>query len=111
MTLVATKNAAEFKTNVVDNDKLVIVDFWAAWCPPCRMMAPVLEKIAHDMSDKVDVVKVDVEASDENQQLAAAHGVQGIPNLQIYKAGKLVDELVGYRPGDVLTTEITKHLS
>lgn len=111
MALVNTTTKQEFAKSTRENPKLAIVDFWAAWCPPCRMMAPVLESIAKDMDDQVDVVKVDVEASNDNQLLASEHGVMGIPNLQIYKAGKLIDELVGYRPKEVLLAELKKHLA
>lgn len=111
MAQISTKTVDEFQAKAVDNSKVAIVDFWASWCPPCRMMAPILESIAKDMDDKVDVIKVDVEASADNQKLASDHGVQGIPNMQIYKGGKVVAELVGYRPKDALLTELNKYLA
>lgn len=109
MALYNTTTKDEFQQKVVNSDKVVLVDFWAQWCPPCRAMAPVLEAIAKDM-DGVDVVKVDIEASGENNQLATEHGVRGIPNMQVYKGGTVVDELVGMRPQAVLEDELRAHL-
>lgn len=111
MAVIPITTKQEFETHVLKNTKLVVVDFWAAWCPPCRMMAPVLEKLATEMDKQLDVVKVDVEASLDNQQLASEHGVQGIPNMQVFRAGKVVDELIGFRPQPVLEDELRKHLA
>lgn len=110
MALYNTLTKKDFKEKVLESDKLVLVDFWAKWCPPCRMMAPILEKVARDMDKDLDIVKVDVEESPENQMLGAEHGVQGIPNMQVFKDGKKVDELIGMRPEPVLIDELKKHL-
>lgn len=109
MALYNTTTRDEFKQKVLDSNNVVLVDFWAQWCPPCRMMAPILEKVASDMKG-VDVVKVDVEASPDNNRLAAEHGVQGIPNMQVFKHGVVVEELVGMRPQSVLEQELKAHL-
>lgn len=109
MALYSTTTRDEFKEKVLENSNLVLVDFWAQWCPPCRMMAPILEDVAKTM-EGVDVVKVDVEASPDNNRLAAEHGVQGIPNMQVFKNGVVVDELVGMRPKAVLEEELRSHL-
>lgn len=109
MALYNTTTKDEFEEKVLNSKNLVLVDFWAEWCPPCRAMAPVLEAVAKDM-DGVDVVKVDIEASGANNQLATEHGVRGIPNMQVYKDGKVVDELVGMRPQAVLEDELRAHL-
>lgn len=109
MALYNITTEAEFDEKVIKSQQLVLVDFWAAWCPPCRAMAPILDEIASSM-DGVDVVKVDIEASAENQALATKQGVQGIPNMQVFKHGKQVDELVGMRPKDVLRDELKNHL-
>lgn len=105
MALYNTTTRLEFDEKVLQNTNLVLVDFWAQWCPPCRMMAPILESIAKTM-DGVDVVKIDVEASADNSQLASEHGVQGIPNMQVYKGGTLVKELIGARPQAILEQEL-----
>lgn len=110
MAVVNTTTNSEFDTHVINNDKVVLVDFWAQWCAPCRMMAPILESVAEKIGDDVEVVKVDVEASPDNGQLAGKYGVQGIPNMQIFKGGKVVDQLIGMRPQPVLEDELKKHI-
>lgn len=107
MALHSTTTKAEFEEKVLHNDKLVLVDFWAQWCPPCRMMAPILEDTAKKMDKDIDIVKVDVEASGDNGALAANYGVRGIPNMQVFKNGTVVKELIGARPVDVLRDELS----
>ncbi len=111
MSLINTTTNDEFTKNVLESNKLVLVDFWAEWCPPCRAMAPILETTAKKMDKSVDIVKVNIEATDDNAALAQKYGVQGIPNMQIFKDGKVVDQLVGLRPADVLEDELAKHLA
>lgn len=110
MSVINTATKDEFKTNATDSGKVVLVDFWAEWCPPCRAMAPVLEQLAKKYGDKLDVVKVDIEASADNNRLAGEHGVQGIPNMVIYKNGKVVKNLVGMRPAPVLEHELQEFI-
>jgi thioredoxin 1 len=110
MSLYNITTSAEFIEKVISNDKVVLVDFWAQWCPPCRAMAPVLEAITKKLDGKVDVVKVDVEASTDNARYAQQYGVQGIPNMQIFVRGKVVDVLVGMRPEAALVDELNTHL-
>ncbi len=110
MALLNITSRKEFEEKVLNSEKVVLVDFWATWCPPCRMMSPILEDIAKRMDDGVDVVKVNVEDSEENGALAQEHGVQGIPNMQVFKGGKVVDEFVGMRPANVLEEDLKKHL-
>lgn len=109
MAVQNTLTKSEFKEKVLDSDKVVLVDFWAAWCAPCRMMAPILENVDKKIGG-VDIVKVNVEESPDNGELAAEYGVQGIPNMQVFKGGKVVDQLVGMRPEPVLEDELKKHL-
>lgn len=111
MATISTIGKEDFRTEVLENNKVVLVDFWAPWCPPCRMMAPILENIADKYADTVSVVKVNVDESADNQRIAAEHGVSGIPNMQLFKNGQVVDELIGARPQDVLEEEITKQLA
>ena len=93
-----------FKQEV--SEGLVLVDFWAAWCGPCKMIAPVLEELDADMDDKVKIVKVDV---DENQQTASEYGIMSIPTLLFMKDGETVDKVVGFRPKEALAELVEKH--
>ncbi len=106
MSVVNTTTKTEFKNQVVESQKVVLVDFWAEWCPPCRAMAPVLAHLARTHEGKLEVVKVNVEESQDNAALAQEHGVQGIPNMVVYKGGKQVKNIVGMRPAPVLENEL-----
>ncbi|ALC89747.1 thioredoxin [Bacillus sp. FJAT-18017] len=86
---------------------LVLVDFWATWCGPCKMIAPVLEEIDGEIGDKVKIVKLDV---DENPETASQYGVMSIPTLLLMKDGEVVDKVVGYQPKENLTAVIENHL-
>lgn len=110
MALLATTSRDEFSDKVLKNDKVVLVDFWADWCPPCRMMVPILDKVADKMTDDVDVVKVNIEEHEENAQIAAEYGVQSIPNLLIFKDGQVVSSLIGMTPEPALVDELKKHI-
>jgi len=87
-------------------DGLVLVDFWAPWCGPCKMIAPVLEEIDGDMGDKVKIVKLNV---DDNQETAGEYGVMSIPTLLLMKDGNVVDQVVGFQPKEKLAELINKH--
>jgi thioredoxin 1 len=89
------------------NEGVVLVDFWAPWCGPCKMIAPVLEELDGDMGDKVKIVKVDV---DENQETAGKFGVMSIPTLLVLKDGEVVDKAVGYQPKEALAEVLNKHI-
>ena len=86
-------NNDNFNKEVLESDQLVLVDFWATWCGPCQMIAPVVEQIAKEHSDKLKVGKVNV---DDNQELAIKYGVMSIPTLMFFKAGNLVNTGVGF---------------
>lgn len=110
MSVLNTTTKADFEKKAVQSDKVVLVDFWAEWCPPCRAMAPVLEHLARKYDGKLDVVKVNIEESRDNAMIANEHGVQGIPNMVVYKGGTLVKNLVGMRPAPVLENELKEFL-
>lgn len=88
---VTSKN---FKEEVLESDLLVLVDFWASWCGPCKMMSPVVEQIAKEMDGKAKVCKVNI---DEEQDLAMKYGIMSIPTFLIFKDGKVVNSAVGVR--------------
>lgn len=85
---------------------LVLVDFWAAWCGPCKMIAPVLEELDAEIGDKVKIAKLDV---DNNQSTAAEFQVMSIPTLLLFKDGKVVDKTVGFQPKEALKAFVEKH--
>lgn len=97
---------ASFK-EVISSDKPVLVDFWATWCGPCRMLAPIIEELAQDFDGKVVVGKVDV---DNNQQVSMEYGIRNIPTVLIFKNGEVVDKIVGVSPKEVIAEKLTAQL-
>lgn len=88
-------NSTQEFDDMIKQNKYVLVDFWAAWCAPCRMVAPVIEKIAEQYSGKINVAKVDV---DEQQELAIRYGIQSIPTVIFFKDGRLASKEIGVKP-------------
>ena len=98
-----TISDATFEAEVLQSDLPVVVDFWAPWCGPCRMVAPVIERLSAEMDGKIRFAKVNV---DDNPQYAAQFGVQGIPTLLLIKDGEVVDRVVGALPEQALRAKI-----
>ncbi len=96
-------NDVSFEKEVMQANELVIVDFWAPWCAPCRLIAPVLEEIAKDYAGRVKVVKLN---TDESQNTAAKYNIRSIPTLKIFRNGEEVDELIGAVPKHLIVNKI-----
>lgn len=97
-----------FNQEVLKSDTPTLVDFWAVWCGPCRMVAPVVDEIAREQGSKLKVMKLDV---DENQNTAMAYGVMSIPTLILFKNGQPVERIVGFRPKGDMEKKILPHLA
>ncbi|MEC5395203.1 thioredoxin [Bergeyella sp. RCAD1439] len=96
-----------FKETVLNSDKPVLVDFWAVWCGPCRMLGPIIEEVSADFEGKAVVGKVDV---DNNQQVSVDYGIRNIPTMLIFKNGEVVDKIVGVAPKEVIAEKLSAHL-
>ena len=99
--------SANFASKVLQADKPVLVDFWATWCGPCRMLAPVVERLSAEYAGRVDVYKVNV---DDCNDLAAQYQIMSIPTLMLFKNGKVVDKVIGVQPSDVLKNMLDRAL-
>jgi thioredoxin 1 len=99
---------ATFQSEVIESDKPVLVDFWAEWCGPCHMIAPVLDEIAAEQGDSLKIAKVNV---DENGQSAQQNGVTSIPTMVLFKNGQPVERIVGAQPKERLLDQLKPHLS
>ncbi len=97
-----------FQDEVIKSETPVLVDFWAEWCGPCKMIAPVVEELAKEYDGKLKVGKMDVDA---NQDLSGQLGIRSIPTLLIFKGGRVVDQVVGAVPKRVLVERLSKHLN
>ena len=98
-------NKANFEKEVLQSDLPVLVDFWAPWCVPCQMMAPILDNLALEMAGKIKVTKVNTEDGD-NQDLAMTYQIQSIPNMKLFKGGKIIGEFIGLRNLETLKGDI-----
>ena len=102
-------NGKNFEAEVLNSESPVLVDFWASWCMPCKMMSPVLDELAAEMDGKVKVVKINT-GEEENQELASKYNIQSIPNLKVFKGGEIVGEFVGMKSKASLKADLEKLL-
>ncbi|HEY3412286.1 MAG TPA: thioredoxin [Armatimonadota bacterium] len=100
-------NEANFKQEVLDSSIPVLVDFWAPWCGPCRMVGPVVDEIAKDYAGKLKVVKVN---TDEAPGVAGSYNIMSIPTLMIFKGGERVDQIIGAQPKQAIVGKLSPHM-
>jgi len=98
---------SNFDKEVLESDVPVLVDFWAEWCGPCKMIAPSVEELANELEGKAKIGKVDV---DNNQQVASKFGIRSIPSLLIFKNGEVVDQIIGAVPKNQIQSKLEAHL-
>ena len=98
---------ANFEQEVINNEKTVLVDFWAEWCGPCRAVSPILDQIAAENSDKLDIVKLNV---DEHPALAAKYQITSIPAMKVFQKGEVVKTVIGAKPKPQLEKDLADYL-
>jgi thioredoxin 1 len=99
---------ATFQADVLSSDKPVLVDFWAEWCGPCRMVSPILDEIAGEHADKITIVKVNV---DEEPALAQQYGITSIPAMQVFQGGEVVKSIIGAKPKPALLADLSAFIN
>lgn len=104
MTRIISSN--EFQQNVLSGNEVVLVDFFAEWCGPCKMIAPTIEELGNEMKGKAKVFKVDI---DKSGDLAEKYEIMGVPTLMIFKNGKAIDKIVGFQPKEILKTKLEQY--
>ena len=105
--LIANSTTASWDKDVIDHNGLVLVDFWAVWCGPCRMIAPTIEELAGEYKEKLKVVKLN---TDENPDIASRYKIMGIPTIMFFKNGEKVDQMVGAVPKPQIKSKIDSFL-
>jgi thioredoxin 1 len=106
--VILTLNEENFDDHLTSCREPILVDFWASWCAPCKLIAPVLDELAEELSGRARIAKVDVEASGD---LTNRFGVSSIPTLILFKDGRVVDQLIGAAPKDQIRRMVLKHLA
>lgn len=99
---------ASFQADVLEHDKPIMVDFWAEWCGPCRAVSPILDKIAEEHSDKLDIVKLNV---DDNPETALKYGITSIPAMYVFQKGEIVKRVIGAKPKPALEADLAEFLA
>lgn len=105
--MVKEINDVNFESEVINSSKPVIVDFWASWCGPCKMLSPVIDEISDELSEKAKFVKVNV---DNNPVASSQFRIASIPTVMVFKDGKIVETLVGFRPKQAIKSALEKHI-
>ena len=100
-------NDGNFKQEVLESDLPVLVDFWAEWCAPCLMIAPIIEEIAREYKDRLKVCKLNVE---NGQQTSSSYGVMNIPTLMIFKGGEMIDKIIGVVSKNDILSKVNAHI-
>jgi len=109
MSKIIELNGQNFKQEVLESKIPVLVDFWAPWCQPCRMMAPILEELSKELEGKLKIGKLNTEIP-ENQLLAVQYQIQSIPNMKLFKNGQVAKEFIGLRPKELFKQELEPEL-
>ena len=107
MSKIINCNEQDFENEVINGDIPVLVDFWAEWCGPCKMLSPILEDVLEELKEKIKVVKVNL---DENQDLAMKYSVRSIPSLLLFSKGELIDTKIGLSPKDDIVSWINSKI-
>jgi thioredoxin 1 len=102
-----TLTTENFDEQVLQGDKPVLVDFWAEWCPPCKMIAPILEEIEKEYGDRVTIAKIN---ADEHPEIVRRYGVMGFPTLNLYRDGEVVQQIIGAKPKRLLLADLNGHI-